>query len=246
MRQGQEEPRRPAAARREEVRRGPFLFASAALLLCVLTGCGGGGATATEASTAGDATPPPGPPPQSGHSSKGGSGAAGGGGASGASDRPAAAAIETLKVSGGGSAQFRVKGGDNSVQDYGAEAGESELRRAAGATHAFFVARARGDWERACGLLSAETREGLEQLASGSADDEQGCPAMLSAVTAEVSPAAARALTSVDAASLRRAGNRAFLIYTGPPGRTVYSMPLVLEAGSWKLGSIGGAVLPGT
>jgi hypothetical protein len=146
--------------------------------------------------------------------------------------------VAPLRVSGGGSAQFRVKGGDNSVQEFGAEAGRGDLEEAAAIVHGFYVARVRGEWKRACSALSA--RE-IESVANG-----QACPGALAALTGHVSPALARALTVVDAASLRRGGRQAFLIYTAPPGRTAYSMPLVSEGGAWRLGALAGSQLPGT
>ncbi len=155
--------------------------------------------------------------------------------------------IARLKVSGGGSAQFRVEGGDNSVQEYGDEAGADELTAAATVVHDFFVARIAGEWRRACTLFSAAEIEALERFAARSPGlSDKSCPAALDALTTQVSPADARALTSVDAAGLRREGDQGFLVYTAPPGRTVYAMPLVNEAGAWKLGAITGAVLPGT
>lgn len=154
--------------------------------------------------------------------------------------------VAPLRVSGGGSVQFRVRGGDNSVQDFGAEAGASELGEAAATVHRFFVARVWGEWDRACSLLSAREVERLDQLTAPAPGAKgQGCPAALAALTAGVSPALARALTTVDAASLRQEGKQAFLIYTGPPGRTVYAMPLVGEAGGWRLGAFAGAELSG-
>lgn len=155
--------------------------------------------------------------------------------------------VAPLKVSGGGSSQFKVKGGDNSVQEYGSEASESELSQAAEAVHSFFVARIRGEWASACALLAASERESVEKLTSeSSGSGGKGCPAALAAFTKQVPPSVARELTTVDAASLRHDGDQAFLIYTGPPGRTVYAMPLRQEEGAWRLGAIDGAALPGT
>lgn len=155
--------------------------------------------------------------------------------------------VAPLKISGGGSSQFKVEGGDNSIQEYGEEAGGSQLRQAAEAVHAFFVARVRGEWARACDLLAKSERQGLEGLVSGSSgSDGDGCPAALGAIARQISPTSARELTAIDAAGLRREGEQAFLIYTGPPGRTAYAIPLYLEGGAWSLGAISGAELPGT
>jgi len=152
-----------------------------------------------------------------------------------------------VKVSGGGSAQFKVNGGDNSVQEYGTEAGEGELREAAEVTHAYLVARYAGEWRRACSLLSAKIAEQLERLVEESAKRRgKGCAAALAAVAGSLPAGVRRQQAGVDAASLRRQGEQGFLIYTGPPGKSVYSMPLRREDGEWKVGGLGGNVLPGT
>jgi hypothetical protein len=171
-----------------------------------------------------------------------GSAATGSGGEDGRRDVP----VAPLEVSGGGSAQFHVKGGDNSVQDYGEEAGETELRRAAEATHSFLVATVRGEWGRACSLLSADEQKSLEQFTAQSRQLQgSGCVGALAALTPHVSNSPAREITEVDAASLRREGEQAFLIYVGGPEETVYAMPLRLEGGVWKPGAISAAALPG-
>jgi len=156
------------------------------------------------------------------------------------------APVAPLEVSGGGSAQFHVKGGDNSVQDYGEEAADSELRQAAESTHAFFVASVRGEWAPACGLLAADEQKSLQSAAAQSPQLRgKGCAAALAAFTRPVSGSLAREITTVDAASLRHEGEQGFLIYVGAPDNTVYAMPLRLEGSVWKLGGISGVALPG-
>ena len=151
-----------------------------------------------------------------------------------------------LKVSGGGSAQFKVKGGDNSVQEYGAEAGGSELREVAERVHSFYVARVASEWARACSYLSAHEIQSLERIGASSPQLKgKDCAAALAAFTKQVSPSLQRQLTTVDAAALRSEGEQAFLIYTGPPGKTVYAMPLSEEGGEWKLGALSASALPG-
>ncbi len=154
--------------------------------------------------------------------------------------------VAPLEVSGGGSAQFHVEGGDNSIQDYGEDAGEDELRQAAEATHSFLVAGVRGEWARACSLLAAAEREKLEKVAAQSPQPGgKGCAAALAAFIQPVSGSTALEVTRVDAASLRSEGEQAFLIYVGGPGATVYAMPLHLERGGWRPAAISGVALPG-
>lgn len=151
--------------------------------------------------------------------------------------------VAPLRVSGGGSAQFHVEGGDNSVQDYGSEAAEPELAEVAERVHAFYVARVRGEWAKACSYLAEAT---ARQLAASSPGQERSaCAASLATLTKPVSDSLAREATTVDAAALRQEGSQAFLLYTAPPAKTVYAMPLRLEDGDWKLTSLFGDALPG-
>lgn len=152
--------------------------------------------------------------------------------------------VETpLKVSGGGSEQFRSKGGDNSIQEYGEEKGESELQEAAETVHSFFVARAAGEWAKACGYMSKAIAEQLEQLAASSTGlKDKGCAAFLQAFTSQLSAAEWRQSTTVDAGSLRQDSEQAFLIYYGPD-KTVFAMPLKEEDGEFKVGALSGNAL---
>jgi hypothetical protein len=170
---------------------------------------------------------------------QGGSGN-GSGGDSGSTGFTAEEVETPLKVSGGGSEQFVTKGGDNSIQEYGEEKDESELEEAAEAVHGFFVARATGDWAKACGYLSKAMTEQLEQLAASSTTlKDRGCASFLQAFTSKLSAATWRELTTIDAGSLRQEDEQAFLIYHGT-GKSVYAMPLKVEDGEFKVGALSG------
>jgi hypothetical protein len=146
-----------------------------------------------------------------------------------------------LKVSGGGSEQFVVKGGDNSVQEYGDESDESELEAAAQVVHDFYVARATGHWSEACSLMSTSLLEQLEDLAAKSTK-VKGCPPFLEAFTSPLPASAWREITTIDAGSLRRDGEQGFLIYTGA-SKTVYAMPLKEEDGAWRVTALSATTL---
>jgi hypothetical protein len=152
--------------------------------------------------------------------------------------------VETpLEVSGGGSEQFRSKGGDNSIQEYGEEGDESELREVAEIVHDFYVSRAEEDWEKACSYIAKSNIEQLEQLASQSSELKgAGCAPILKAFTRPLPAEIQREITTVDAGSFRREGEQGFLIYYGAD-RTVYAMPLREEDGSWKVGALSGTTL---
>jgi hypothetical protein len=191
------------------------------------------GATATQ-----PASKPP--PPETGSNGSGNGGASKSKPGEGGGSRESSHSVETvpLKVSGGGSGQFRVKGGDNSIQDFGEESGESELDEAATSLHDFYVARAEEDWPTACSHLSKTVAQQLEQLASQSAKlAGKGCAGLLSALTPPLPAKVQKELTVVDAGSLRTEGGRSFLIYRGAEG-TVYAISMAQEGGAWKVGAL--------
>lgn len=142
-----------------------------------------------------------------------------------------------------GASRFEVEGGDNSVQEFGLEADGTELVRAARTTHAYFAARAQGDWAGARARLVASVRQGLGDFAGGTSSGSAGCRAGLAALAGGLSSARAYELTEIDAASLRREGSRAFVLFTAPLGHTVYALSLHRENGAWRLAAVEGSVL---
>lgn len=146
--------------------------------------------------------------------------------------------------SGGGAEQFKVKGGDNSVQEFGKEADAEEFDAAAVALHNFLDARAEGNWAAACEYMSKTTIESFEKLAAQAKQvDETSCGGILGKLT---NPAAAQELkeeaAKASVGSLRLEGEQAFVIYTGIAG-TVLAMPMANEDGDWKVAGIAGTPL---
>jgi hypothetical protein len=218
-------------------------LAAAILAAGTLAACGDSGSSATSSTSSNDAaaTQPASKPPGTEAGSNGS-----GDGASqpnskengGSGESPSNVEVAPLKVSGGGSAQYRVKGGDNSIQDFGEESGESELEEAAAALHGFYAARAEEDWPAACSHLTKAVAQQLEQLASRSDKlSGKGCAGILPALTPPLPPAVQKELTVVDAGSLRTEGERAFLIYRGGEG-TTYTIPMAREGGAWKVAAL--------
>lgn len=216
-------------------------LAAVALLVGAFSACGSSGSDTSSGSTSTSSTTAEGgggtgnetarqkEPASSGEEKRQGSEAGG--------QSHEAAPIAPLHVSGGGSSQFRVKGGDNSVQEFGEESSESELEEAATALHDFFVARAEEDWHSACARLSKTVVEELEQFGSHSKAGNESCPATLAALTPTLPPAVKHASTIVVAASLRREGERGFLIYRGAE-ETTYAIVMAHEGSGWKVGSL--------
>ncbi len=146
--------------------------------------------------------------------------------------------------SGGGSKQFVVKGGDNSVQEFGEEADTAERDAAAIVLHNFLDARAEGNWAAACSYMSKAVTESFEKLAAQAKQVEgQGCAGILEKLTNPAAKAAMKAeAAKANVGSLRIEGEQAFVIYTGTDG-TVLAMPMANEGGDWKVASLAGTPL---
>jgi hypothetical protein len=219
----------------------------AALLLVAvgLAACGGSGDDSSSKTTeAGAQKQAPGKP--SGASAKSGEEdkSSSGGEAQSAGPKASEFVPKHHSDSGGGSAQFKVKGGDNSVQEFGEEAGSSEFDAAAAVVHDFLDARAEGNWAATCKYLSKGTIESLEQLAAQSKTGEDtSCGSILAAL---ISPKAKSALETeaekADVGSLRVEGERAFVIYTGIEGATM-AISMTNEGGEWKVAALAGSPL---
>jgi hypothetical protein len=143
-----------------------------------------------------------------------------------------------------------VKGGDNSVQEYGVEAGESSRREASIALQAYLNARAREDWGAACSLLAQKPMQQLERLQRAAAKQGQplsGC-AQTMALLKEGQAQSLEQAQITEVLSFRGgggiSGDPSYLIFTAPPGATLFSMPMYSEGGAWKVGLARPSELP--
>jgi hypothetical protein len=220
-----------------------LIVACVALLLAAgLIACGGSDSsdsTGTKADGQAQANVRTRDATQSGDAEKSGSEGQGKAGSGGSSAPDASDFVPRRHSdSGGGSEQFKVKGGDNSVQEFGAEAAPSEFDAAATALHNFLDARAERNWVATCGYMAKSTTDPIEKLAKGS-----GCAGVLEKL---INPAAGQAMKAeaekADVGSLRTEGEQAFLIYTGTEG-TILAMPMANEDGEWKVAALTGSPL---
>jgi len=211
------------------------------LLALGLAACGGGDSSSAEGGASGGS--------KQGEAKSGGGGGKGDGGQkSGGSPSNGGGAAEFKPKphndSGGGSQQFRQKGGDNSIQEFGTEADPEEFDAAAAALHNFLDARAEGNWGAACDYMSKAVVESFEKLATQAKQiEETSCAGILERLT---NPAARKSMRAeaekADVGSLRVEGERSFVIYTGVGG-TVLAMPMANEDGEWKVASLSGLPL---
>lgn len=223
--------------------------ALAVFLLAVgLTACGGGsgdgsGTSSTEAAQA-KAEGGSGGSGSMKHEAQGGEAGEGGSGSSSHKGEAAKFEPKQHNDSGGGSQQYVQKGGDNSVQEFGEEAGQGEFSAAAAALHDFLDARAEGNWAAACEYMAKSVVESFEKLAAQAKRiEDKSCAGILENLT---NPAAKSAMKreaeKADVGSLRVEGDRSFVIYKGTEG-TILAMPMANEGGAWKVASLAGTPL---
>lgn len=227
---------------REGIRRIAALFA-VVFAAAAVAACGDSGSSASETSPAKEASSDPGSESKAGSKSSrdGGSQPKQGGEKSGGSN--ASVDPAPLEVSGGGSAQYRTAGADNSIQEFGEEGDESELEEAATALHDYLVARAEEDWPGACANLARTVTDQLDTLASQSGNLEgEDCAGILAVLTPPLPAAVRRESTVVDAGSLRFEGEQAFLIYRGAEGAE-YAIVMADEDGTWKVGALAATLI---
>jgi hypothetical protein len=135
-----------------------------------------------------------------------------------------------------------VKGGDDSVQSYGVEADEKARTEAAIALQAYLNARLEEDWESVCSYFAQRAREELATLTrqlQSQGKDVSDCAATM-AILGEGASQQPQDPTITEVLSFRGEGdvpgNPFYMIFTGPPGSTLYSMPMYFEGGDWKIG----------
>jgi hypothetical protein len=141
-----------------------------------------------------------------------------------------------LRASGGGSAQFRIPGGENILIKFGHEARQAELEQAAATVHGYLIARASKNWRAACSFSSHTFRELLKgdfELVHRFAG--QSCGEMLRAIAPGEPPIAKTRYkaTAVDAGSLRVEDGYGFLLFNaGPESRKLI---VSRDDGDWKV-----------
>ena len=143
--------------------------------------------------------------------------------------------------SGGGAAQFQVEGGDNSIQGFGEEASSSERSAAAAVLHEYLDAVVRGDWESACGDLSAEVAS-FDEVRGSRAVERGGCPVALPLYWPGRHQAGSPDVAEADVGSFRVQGARGYLLFYGP-GNVPLQIPMAREGGDWKVDAVYGSAL---
>jgi hypothetical protein len=137
-----------------------------------------------------------------------------------------------LRITGGGSGQFREPGRDNTVESYGREGTRAELRQAAEEVHAYLVAQLEKEWSEACSHLSESLRSKLEEPLPTKPKGES-CAKALRAIVVSLPHEQPREATEVDAGSLRIKGNFGFLFFNAATA-SPHKLLVFKEGGVWK------------
>jgi hypothetical protein len=253
---------------------GKALGTALLLLLCLLGGCGGGGGEQSSTSPEGAAPSASGTSPAQAKSPQDAEEAAAKlkagaeqikrrregsrpeesrgapspaekeGGGEGRAKLPPARPANSHHDSGGGTAPFATKTGDNSIQESGTEGSPSETQAAAAVLHAYLDARVAHRWADACFYLSAGYAATIEAFAERYAKDKgvKSCAEVLEGLATGSSQQALVATAKADVGALRIEGDHGFVLYRGAGGEP-FAMPMVREGGAWKVGSLEGAPL---
>jgi hypothetical protein len=206
---------------------------AAALAALALAGCGDGGgegsttaATTTEqqSATAGEETP--------------GGGKQTTAGPSGRDSRPSAP-VPGAKAAAPGVPVDR--GGDNSIQTFGAEGEEAARAQAKAELEAYLDARLAGDWPGACASASSEFKGELAKVAAEAPSkvEVEGCAAIMRLLSADAPTAELRAAAQVGRVlSFRVKGDDyAYLIFKGAKGAVMF-VAMANDGGEWKVNTI--------
>ena len=132
-----------------------------------------------------------------------------------------------------------TRGGDNSIQAYGAEGESGPRSQAVEELTAYLAAFSAHEWAKACSVASSEYRKQLAQLVASAktrdaAKKPESCPATLVALVGKVPGGALDSYRVAKALSFRIEGDHAFLIYKNPEGKAMF-IAMKEDEGEWKV-----------
>jgi hypothetical protein len=141
------------------------------------------------------------------------------------------------------SSSFRTPGGDNSIQEFGAEAGAEERAKATKTLTVFFSAGKAEEWAKVCGVLGAKALAQMNEFSKQSPKLKgKNCAGVIKLVYSSASSTSRPESIKGGVISLRREGEQSFALYHGADGKD-YAFPMVLENGEWKLIGLGATPL---
>jgi hypothetical protein len=129
--------------------------------------------------------------------------------------------------------------GEESIEDFGKEAVDSQRQAIVGAEHALLVALSRADYQSACSFFAANVQASLRQLTGAR---RASCPSVLPKL---LSPSAPRSFRSEAAGHITRVrieGEQAFVVFHAP-GAELYFLTMQREGVRWKATTLVPSVL---
>jgi hypothetical protein len=139
-------------------------------------------------------------------------------------------------ASSDGSDQFRGQT-KSPLLDFGEEGSESELEEAEETLSEYLAVHSKEDWKATCDLLSKPMLDKIEHLAISSTGlEDKSCPAFLESFVVLSAPEK-REGAAIENGSLRRQGDKGYLIYYGS-GEVVYAMPMDRQDGNWRVAAL--------
>jgi hypothetical protein len=133
------------------------------------------------------------------------------------------------------------EGGEESVEEFGSEAGGSRKEAILAVEHAYLTALAEKDFGQACSFLSAAVSRSLEQFVVPKLR-AKGCSAILPKLLASTAPGVARQHSGGEIKRVRVKGDQAFVIFHAP-GARLYVFTMVREDNSWKATALAASIL---
>jgi len=121
-----------------------------------------------------------------------------------------------------------------SIRAFGAAAEGSEATDISFALLQYLSAKAEADWATACARLYSVLRESVERQPGAAG---QGCPAAFGDLMKTVPRSVLAEQAKIDVSSVRREGDKAFVIYKTPDTLSA-DMPMRLDGGVWVMGAI--------
>jgi hypothetical protein len=147
---------------------------------------------------------------------------------------PAEEISARLRAEAGRAAPFLLAGADNSIPTYGSQSSGSQQREAQATLIGYLRAWEAGQWGSACALMGKTVQRQLRVLAEGSGGRAPNCAAAF-ALLAKYNPSRKRANVLVGSlAAFRVKGDKGFALFYGPHHQQ-FMMPMVREAGRWKV-----------
>lgn len=145
--------------------------------------------------------------------------------------------------SASGAGQFKVKGGDNSIAEFGGEASGADFAEAAEALHGYLDARAAGAWAAACGYLAPSIRSGLVQQFGSVAGQKKLTCARVIATLSALPEKTLRESAVADASAFRAEGDEGFILFIGAR-KVRYFASMKREDGRWWVAAPAPSALP--